>query len=390
MRIPLPGWKMTWENDSFLGPYGTDEFYTQGLRFGYRFRPDRQPSFLSHAMGALCRKLGAPSGPSPTRLVGAASLFFGQNFFTPGNIRESQLIPDDRAYAAWLYVGARLEVAQVFANGRGLLRHGLFHSFEFQLGTVGPRAQGRWVQRNWHQIVPAPDPKGWHNQLPNEFGVEGIYSIKALLKNIPEQLDSNTRWQLQGTLDGGLNLGTISVEGRVGTTWRFGRNLGDPIIDRLPLAVAVAAADPARADGTYVDENYARPGLHQGSPCLGRFIDECFIYFSATGRAVGFNAFLDGTMFHGGHDVDKEPLVYDLAWGARARVRRFQLDYGQVFTSREFSPVPRNSRSAEHNGRHGFAMLNLQCIAPINSKDSRIDLVCPGFFGLLVGLVASQ
>src|SRR5262245_25235432 len=52
-QAPLPGWQWTWENDSFLGPYGTDEFYTQGLQFGYRFRPDRQPAFLSRPMAAI-------------------------------------------------------------------------------------------------------------------------------------------------------------------------------------------------------------------------------------------------------------------------------------------------------------------------------------------------
>jgi hypothetical protein len=129
-QIPVPGWRLTWENDSLIGPYGTDEFYSQGMQFGYRFRPDRQPRFMSRPMAAICRLLAGAKDSGHHALVSAGSLIVGQHFFTPGNIRRSTLIPDDRAYAAWLYVGARLEVAQQFKNPGWFANGGLLHTFE--------------------------------------------------------------------------------------------------------------------------------------------------------------------------------------------------------------------------------------------------------------------
>jgi lipid A 3-O-deacylase len=404
MTIPRPGWLFTWENDSVIGPYGTDEFYTQGLQFGYRMRPDKQPGFLTWAMEGVCRGISSASEKDNRELVGAGSIFMGQHFFTPGNIEIPRLIRDDRPYAAWLYVGTRLEVAQYFRNPGRIFTSGIFHTFELQVGTLGPRAQGEWVQKRWHTIVPAPEPVGWDNQIPNEFGAQLRYSARGLVKDWAGKRKDGTKsgWQLQGTLDGDVNVGTILDAVTIGTTWRFGRNLGDPVSatlqpkflpERLPLykssSSAVKGAPDDSADGaTYVERNF-RKSVDGDSPCFRPLrIEECYLFVSVAGHAVGFNAFLDGTMFHGGHSVDKEPTFAEVSWGARARWRQIQLDYTVTRTGREFSPVPRTARF--RNGKHGFGALNLRCIAPIVDGDSHIDIVCPAIFSALVIAVASR
>jgi lipid A 3-O-deacylase len=406
LDVPRPGWLLTWENDSIIGPYGTDEAYTEGIQIGYRFRSDAQPALLSRSMSAICRALLALSDKENDKLVGAASLFLGQHFFTPTNLHRAQLIPDDRAYAGWLYVGGRLEVAQRLKDSR-VFNTGVFHTFEIQLGTVGPRAQGEWVQKRWHEIVPAPEPKGWDNQLPNEFGVQARYTARGMVADWPRNDPDKMRWHLQGTLDTDINVGTILLSGSVGTTWRFGWNMRDPVTSGLQPAfvppsaaaskseieaegaeVAPSAALAAQVRPATVDENL-RGQRDTGTPCV-RFlaIQECYVYVGITGHAVGFNAFLDGTLLHGGHSVDKEPFFYDLTWGARLGWSRMQLDYSAVRRSREFSPVPR--MASNRAGRHGFGALNLRCFAPIGDEQHNVDLVCPGIFMTLLAAIASK
>lgn len=400
MAIPRPGWLLTWENDSVIGPYNSDEFYTQGMQLGYRMRPDRQPDWLSDAMGKVCGLLSAHSDAGHRRLTGAGSVFFGQHFFTPGNIRDPNLIEDDRAYAAWLYVGTRLEVAQSFDAPSGLI-DGLNHTFELQVGTLGPRAQGEWVQSRWHTIVPAPQPRGWDHQLPNEFGLQSRYVVRAALKKKEWR-----GWQLQGTVDGDFEVGTVMDTAGVGTTWRFGRNLGDPVATRLgPTFKTLSASADAQPEldplayvnpttgadaGSYVSKNFERfRDIDASQACAPAIrLIECYVFANVSGHVVGYNAFLDGTMFHGGHSVDKEPFVDDFTIGARLGWRRIQLDYSVTWTSREFSPVPETAQVK--SGRHGFGAINLRCQAPIGDETHGWDLVCPGLVSGLLVAIASR
>ena len=390
MEIPRPGWLFTWENDSVIGPYDTDEFYTQGLQLSFRMRPDRQPDWLSAAMERLCLRLTNNSGRDDSVLTGAGSFFFGQHFFTPGNITIPTLIEDDRAYAAWLYLGTRLEVAQKFRDTHKGLK-GLFHTYELQIGTLGPNAQGEWVQRRWHTIVPAPDPKGWDNQLPNELGAQARYTVRASIKNWPGQ-ERIGGWQLQGTLDGDLNLGTVLDSIGIGTTWRFGRNLGDPVALGLSPTKALDTMVRAAFDSSsYVETNLRRARYVAANqphciPAIALY--ECYVFAAISGRVVGYNAFLDGTPIHGGHSVDREPFTYDYSIGARFGWRRLQLDYSVIWASRELSVVPRTAQV--RSGRHGFGAINLRCQTPIGGESHGWDLICPGLLSGLVIAIASR
>lgn len=371
--VPAAGWNFVWENDSVLPSDPTDQQYTQGIQIGYRFRPDHTPQLLGIPMGRLCKWISAHSDDGHGDLFGASSIFIGQHLFTPGNRRMTTLIPDDRPYAAWLYLGTRLEIAQPF-KGK-FAKSGLFHSFELQVGTLGPRANGEWVQNNFHKLIGSDAYDGWDNQLPNEWGVQGFYNVRALVNKW-----SIGKAEADVSVNSELGLGTIQVLASAGSVFRFGKNLSDPVAE--PLHPTFLNSKPGAADTAPAGE---------GNECANRRwlrIKECYVFVGVTGRATAFNAFLDGGMFEGGHSVDRDPLTYDWLYGFRARWSRFQFDYTVVNRSREFSPVPDDPLAG--NGRHKYAAFNVRCFASIDSKQKRWDLACPGFFTLLVGLVAAQ
>lgn len=326
-------------------------------------------------MAAICRAVARHSEPNHAEFVGTGSLFIGQHLFTPGDLGAAELIADDRPYAAWLYAGARLELAQPFAGG--FAKHGLFHTFELQLGIVGPQAHGEWAQREFHKLIDDELPQGWDNQLPNEVGLQGRYTVRALVAQA-----STEHVEMDTTVNAEVGLGTLQVQGSVGGIVRVGRNLGDPVADLLAPAVL--------STGT-VEENQSRK-LASDQPCVRGWwifsIEECYLFVGVTGRGTAFNAFLDGTLFHGGHSVDRAPWTYDLLWGARVRWSRFQLDYTFVRRSREFSPVPETAENP--SGRHDYGAVSVRCTMPVNAGLWRWDLSCPIFFGGLAAALFAQ
>lgn len=373
-RVPAAGWNFVWENDSIVPSAPADEEYTQGLQFGYRFRPDQEPKWLARPMGAICRWLAAASDAGHRDLLGAGSIFIGQHIFTPGDGDSLTLVDDDRPYAAWLYLGARLEVLQPFVSK--FAKTGLYHSFELQVGTLGPRAQGGWVQNHFHKLIGSDALLGWDNQLENEWGIQGLYKVRAVVHQWPGRV-------ADATVGADVNIGTIQILGAASANFRLGRNLSDPVSEPLGPIIKGAAMNPA---------GMVAPDVSEPNGCLnGRWIfaiKECYVYVGVTGRATAFNAFLDGGMFNGGHSVDRDPFTYDWTWGARLRWSRFQFDYTVVNRSREFSPVPDMTQSRD--GKHNYGAVNVRCFAPIGADTKRWDLVCPAFFTLLLGAVAAQ
>ncbi len=296
-------WTFQGENDALAVGRGSDEHYTNGVRyFGLR-RPGLAPGWAERFAAWWCGWACAETAVRP-----AVGFAVGQNFYTPDDISVPELIPEDRPYAAWLYGSVLLEISD-----RDLRRQ---HSFELQLGLVGPAAGGEWLQTEVHELIDSEPPLGWDHQLPNEPGINLIYRLQRRYGG--RYLDFVPHF--------GGALGTVLVMANAGGTVRAGWN-----ISGLPQPEIPATVGPQMADGK------------------GRPRWELYVFAGVDGRAVAHNIFLDGTVFRDSHSVDKENFVYDLRAGLSIRYRSFRFHYAFVRRSEEFSP-----RRGEFDGVHNF------------------------------------
>jgi len=295
------------ENDSFGR---TDQYYTNGIKIGGGVEASKVSAFLALPPISVLKVI----------TEGAANhlgLFVGQNIYTPRDITVSAPQPLDRPWAAWLYLGA---VAQSVKEDR-------LHTVEFDLGMVGPPAMGRQVQTFWHKdIVDAPEPKGWANQIRSEPGFLVSYLHKRSFGN---------RSGVQLVLHMGASIGTIMTFARAGGVVRFGQNMTGFGPDGIePGGAMLKNARQQHAGGA-------------------RDPYEWFIFSGIDARLVGHNIFLDGSLFRDGPSVSHRPAVYDMLAGVSARIDKFRLSITRVRRSAEFSTARGDG------GRQHFYSINI-------------------------------
>jgi len=146
-------------------------------------------------------------------LKGRASLSIGQNIYTPNNTAASQLIPEDRPYAGWLYLGFGLVANQ------GSKR---YDKLELEIGMVGPASLSRNVQTFWHSLFGLEVPQGWDNQLNNEPGAVLYYEQARRFdkRNVLFGLEFDVIPHFGGSL------GNVLTHGAAGFTVRVGLHRG--------------------------------------------------------------------------------------------------------------------------------------------------------------------
>lgn len=293
------------ENDAFAG---TDRYYTNGIKFGF-----------GAPLGAFQKFLQTPSRwvldlSSDENADYHFGLFVGQNLYTPRSIRVRAAQPQDRPWAAWLYLGG---VAQRVQRDR-------LDTVEIDLGMVGPAALGKQVQTQWHQLVGAPRPRGWGNQLPNEPAFLVSYVQKRRFGSGNIELIPHA----------GVTLGTVMTLARAGALVRVGRNMTGFGPDSIEPGGAMLQ-NTRRADGAA-----ARADL------------EWYGFAGADFRLVAHNIFLDGTMFRDSPSVERRNHVTDLTTGLSLRYKLTRFSLTRILRSEEFT-APGGS------GRQSFYSLNL-------------------------------
>jgi lipid A 3-O-deacylase len=291
---------MTEENDLFLR---TDRHYTQGLKFTYMFGDDEVPDF---AIG------WATNLPALGYEVQHAKAGFtiGQSIFTPADTSSAALIPTDRPYAGWLYLGLILQrngtnefLGQIFGQHRSL------ENLETSIGVVGPWALGKEAQTWIHQLRGFDVPQGWGNQLRNEPAVQFRYT-RMWDHRSPEawepfSIDLIPHW--------GASLGTVYVFGNVGVTLRMGLN--------VPLDFGTSTIDA--------------PTVESGEGVRPKW--GVYAFVGIDGRAVGWNTFLDGNVFRDSYHVEKRNFVGDFKLGGVLVLKRAELGYTYILRSQEYA-----------------------------------------------------
>jgi len=290
------------ENDGFTG---TDNHYTSGVQIGW-CSPDLSGFRDSPYSKPILPFLDVMPYINEPTFQKNLVLAFGQNIYTPNNTRLTTLIPNDRPYAGWLYVGAGV----VWKNAT------VRNSVVFDLGVVGPWALGEEVQRWAHSLVGSNHPMGWDNQIHNEFGVVGTYE-RTWRWPMHEQR-SGLDWEILPHV--GLAVGNVATYANLGAEVRVGINLPDNF--------GSTVISPSTTTSTPVD---GRMGAQRSSVDFG-----IHLFARTDGRAVAHNIFLDGNTFRDSASVPRNILVADLSGGVAVNYKNTEIAFALVYRTREF------------------------------------------------------
>lgn len=225
--------------------------------------------------------------------TGSTVLFAGQNFYTPGKKYLVEAQPEDRPYAAYLYVGADYKYVRSETS---------IDVLGITVGIVGPHAYGEETQNGVHRFLDQRTAKGWDNQLEDELGIilkaERQYSVPL-----------HSSFDLINTIGG--HLGNVFTQAYAGTLFRYGYNLPSfflspgIIFPRLP-------GDSDTPKWSY------------------------YLYGGPYGRAVAQNIFLDGNTFRDSQSVDKENFVAEGRLGFAVERNLYRFAYTYVIQTKEF------------------------------------------------------
>ncbi len=165
-------------------------------------------------------------------------------------------------------------------------------TIELDIGMVGPHSYAEDVQEQVHKWIGSQEPKGWRNQLKDEFALELIYERKWRL--VASKLGQGFGYDFIPHLGG--RVGNVYIYANTGAELRFGWN---PPGDFGTCPIRPGCESNAATD---MEDGRGRPfGIHA--------------FLSVDGRAVLRDIFLDGNTWKDSHSVDKRYFVADMGAG---------------------------------------------------------------------------
>jgi hypothetical protein len=301
------------ENDAFAR---TDSNYTGGAKFTSTrpfFRDEQDDALQSQWYYPLVSHL--PFVKKPEFQL-ARSLSLGLTIFTPEDIKRRDLIEDDRPYAGFLY----------FAFGLHARSSDRTHTLEIDTGIVGPHSYVEQVQKGVHRLIGSNRPRGWDNQLEDEFALEVIYESKWKL--LHSDVGSGFAYDFIPHVGG--RIGNVHIYANGGAEFRFGWY--------LPNDFGTCPIRPG------CESHHIFDRLDNDVSQAGRFGVHTFI--ALDGKAVARDIFLDGNTFRDSHEVDKNVFVADIMAGIGLTSGRFKLTYAYVYRTKEFKKQDNDQRFA--------------------------------------------
>lgn len=227
--------------------------------------------------------------------TGSTSYYIGQQFYTPGKKQLTELQPNDRPYAGYLYGGGDYKFTR---------SERVQDVFGVTLGVVGEHSYSKETQNEFHRILNQKTAKGWSNQVHDEVGL-----ILTFERNfVPYQTSNN-----DFILTGGGNLGNVYTQAYAGAILRYGRN--------LPSYFTSPQIFRPRLDREL--ENEVLPISY-------------YLYGGPRFRLVARNIFLDGNTFRDSHSIDKEIFVSEGNLGFAVEYGLYRLAYTYIIQTAEF------------------------------------------------------
>ncbi|MBV7479228.1 lipid A deacylase LpxR family protein [Pseudomonas sp. PDM31] len=278
------------ENDVFSG--GDDGHYSNGLELASTFKP--QSDHWTQNIGSLIPGWG-PAG------VDLAAYRFGHQIYTPDDIEQSELQPEDRPYAGLMYFGV-----SVFKNTQlqGWRETG---ELDIDLGIVGPATGAEKIQRGVHHLTGSDEPNGWDHQLHNEPYVNVGFEKRWWLQTKLAGLD------LEYGPSAGLTAGNLYTYAASGMGLRIGQG--------LERSYSLPNVAPSFSGNLYFQEG-------------GSFA--WYGFANLQGRYMAHNMLLDGNTWKDSASVDRREWVGDAQVGVAMIWSQWQAAFSTVWRTREF------------------------------------------------------
>ena len=296
------------ENDLFNG---SDQGYTNGVKLSW-VSANLKDYVNDPCLPLTVRRLNRlftslhRTGYSSRNMV----VTLGQSMYTPLDKTRTDVIPNDRPYAGWLYLGLGY-------NERDARQ---MDTVQVNIGIVGPASLGKQTQDFIHDLRDIPRFKGWDNQLHNELGIQLVAERRKKLweskKNNWLQFDAITHY--------GASLGNVATYLNSGFEIRAGQDLPNDF-----------GTSPIRSAG---DSNAPLENAMARRFATGGIL----VFISADARLVARDIFLDGNTFAASHSVNKEILVGNLAAGIAWQWQGGQITYAHYISSKEFTTQTTN------------------------------------------------
>ncbi len=226
---------------------------------------------------------------------------FGQGLFTPTDNTRSDLIKDDRPYAAVL-------LANFGYNARS---GDHLRTTQLSLGMIGPSAQGKQAQQAVHSVLGDDKFLGWKNQLRDEPVFKLLHER---MQRWPAE-NNPTGWGWDAISHWGGAIGNLATYANAGGEVRFGWKLPDDF-----------GSSPQSPAG----ENTAptRHGRAQGW--------SSHVFLTSDARWVVRDITLDGNTFRNSHSVDKRSFVGDVGYGVAVMRGKWKFALARYHRTREF------------------------------------------------------
>jgi len=323
------------ENDSFSYGPPTDANYTNGILITAtrshdpcsNEQCDNQP--LGNIIDGL--NIFEPSNEE-YESGNAQSLVtygIGQEFWTPDDISDPEIIHDDRPYGGFLNAVLEINNQHISGIAMGDWAEDKMRSIKVRVGVIGPYSFAEDVQTIWHEVCACTTPEGWDNQLRSEIGI--TYSIRQDNRHFPVALKSSSAPIFDVVSFGEITLGNVYSGIDLGGALRFGHNLPREFMPDTQLPVLTALdSNPITNPRVSSDAGFYLYG-----------------FIGMEGRLVARDIFLDGNTFRDSpHEVDKEYFVNELAFGGVIGWRSYEVTIAFVRRSDQF-------RSQEKDHRFG-------------------------------------
>ncbi len=302
LDISPPAVNFRIDND-LLGNGDQDQGYTNGAVITL-VSPDLVDYTHDPCLPRLARWLNGwidrGGRPSPDQKNMVFSV--GQSLYTPTDRTRSDVIEDDRPYAA--IVMTRF--------GYNIRRGNTLRTTQLQIGAVGPIAFGEEVQDAVHDAIGEDKFSGWDHQLRNELLLGLVHERMAKHGGRPLG-GSGLQWDAIGHW--GASVGNAFTHANVGGELRLGWRLPDDF-----------GSTPVRPAG----ENTAPGGTSRPRRLAGH------VFLTSDARWVLRDITLDGNTFVSSHRVHRRRAVAEVGYGVVLTHGRWKFALARYFRSREF------------------------------------------------------